>query len=62
MKKREHSKASLVDFLRSIKFDHAPNASLFGDAPKEHFASFTPRARAAGSMTLEDSQLVRSAN
>lgn len=62
MKKQDNSKASLVEFLRSIKFEHGSTGSVFGDAPKEHFASFTPRARVARAKTTEDSQLVRSAN
>lgn len=59
MNRKDQRKASLVDFLRSIKFeqeDSRPRVEC-----RTHFAHFTPQARSA-STTAEERQLVRSAN
>ncbi len=61
MNKRKAEKASLVEFLRSIKFEHAEST----DNKTEHtgrFAHFYPRVRTGAKPTAEDTQLVRSAN
>ena len=63
MKRRDEGKTSLVEFLRSIKFAHHQRA--LDDAHLEcptHFANFRPSARGASESSLEDSQLIRSAN
>lgn len=62
MTKRDEGKASLVDFLRSIKFSHG-HAGI--DAELEcptHFANFKQRARSGNEGSQEDSELIRSAN
>ena len=60
MKRIDEGKTSLVDFMRSIKFDHHS-----GEQRKEvstHFAALDPHARPAQPQNAEDSLLVRSAN
>lgn len=59
--RRDNGKASLVDFLRSIKFDDAGNtAAKTGKAAR--FAHFRPRFRTSAQPNIEDAQLIRSAN
>ena len=60
MNRKEQRKASLVDFLRSIKFDHIEAARPRVEC-QTHFASFNPQA-SKSSNSAEDRQLVRSAN
>ncbi|MDG1944002.1 MAG: hypothetical protein P8J17_07075 [Halioglobus sp.] len=61
MKRLDEGKASLVDFLRSIKFtrDTRDKKSTHCD---EHFAGFNPQTPPPNHSSAEDSKLVRSAN
>ena len=61
MKKLDNGKTSLVEFLASIKFARAnqSGASLECNTP---FAGFNQRARTNRQYSVEDSQLIRSAN
>lgn len=61
MQQRDAGKASLVEFLRSIKFSHAPTARNQRHC-STHFADFDQRARTRRQYSSEDAQLVRSAN
>ena len=61
MKQRDKGKASLVEFLRSLKYTH--NRGSQGRVEiASHFAQFQPRARTGRQFSSEDSQLIRSAN
>jgi hypothetical protein len=61
MSQHEQGKASLVEFLRSIKFpQRADNRT--GQACTTHFADFEQRALTRRLRSSEDAQLVRSAN
>jgi hypothetical protein len=62
MKRRDEGKASLVEFLRSIKFAHE-NSPVQGALPEcpTHFAHFK-QSRPGIDSCVEDSQLIRSAN
>jgi hypothetical protein len=62
MKKRDEGKASLVDFLRSIKFTHNHTGVAADIECPTHFANFKQRARSGSEGSLEDSELIRSAN
>lgn len=63
MNTRDESKASLVEFLRSIKFAQEKRAaqSEHHDCPT-HFANFKPIAKGPADSNIEDQQLIRSAN
>jgi hypothetical protein len=63
MKTRDEGKASLVEFLRSIKFanDNADTSATLSECPT-HFAHFKQQARVTGEANAEDQQIVRSAN
>lgn len=61
MKRRDEGKASLVDFLRSIKFSHEGSTRNAGDC-NTHFADFEQRARTRRQYSNEDAELIRSAN
>lgn len=63
MKRRDEGKASLVEFLRSIKFDH-DDRSVQNDTLRcpTHFAHFEQSARSGYDASQEDLQLIRSAN
>jgi hypothetical protein len=61
MKRRDDGKASLVDFMRSIKFRHHTTTHQAIDVPT-HFAHLNPQARPANIAGPEDCSLVRSAN
>lgn len=61
MKATQEQKASLVDFIRSIKFSHHHSAPAT-EASNTHFARFKQRVRTKRQYSSEDSQLVRSAN
>ena len=61
MKRRDQGKATLVDFLRSIKFAQQKTVSVGSDCAT-HFAVFEPQARPGRQYSAEDSQLIRSAN
>ena len=67
MKRLDEGKASLVDFLRSIKFtrDTRDKKSKHRDEHGEHgehFAGFNPQTPTPNHSSAEDSKLVRSAN
>lgn len=61
MKQRDKGKASLVEFLRSIKFSHHPVHQEEQEC-STHFAGFQQHARTQRQYSNEDSELVRSAN
>lgn len=61
MKRQYQGKASLVDVLRSIKVSHARAATNAGEC-HTHFAHFVPRIQRDQQGTIEESQLIRSAN
>jgi hypothetical protein len=61
MKRLDDGKVSLVDFLRSIKFNHGRSAAQSYEVPTQ-LANFSPRARPGGQPAAEDTQLIRSAN
>lgn len=61
MQQRDRGKASLVEFLRSIKFSHETTARS-GQRCSTHFANFEQRARTCRQYSHEDAELVRSAN
>ena len=61
MTRRDNSKASLVEFLRSIKFARQKTNAVEASCPT-HFAPFNQRARTSGKDAIEDNQLIRSAN
>lgn len=54
-------KASFVEFMGSIKFDHRAGRQNSG-AVDSHFAALQPKARPARAHKAEDDLLVRSAN
>ncbi|MEH6591453.1 MAG: hypothetical protein V7746_14425 [Halioglobus sp.] len=62
MKKRDEGKASLVDFLRSIKFAHDHTGVAAELECPTHFANFKQSARSGNEGSQEDSELIRSAN
>ena len=61
MKRLDQNKASLVDFLRSIKFSTPRPGGWGGDLPAQ-FASFKQQVRTGRQFSNEESQLIRSAN
>lgn len=61
MKRIDNRKASLVEILGAIKFARPQHRSN-SDCCAKSFAGFNQRARAGYPFSLEDSQLVRSAN
>ena len=61
MKRLDEGKVSLVEFLSSIKFARS-NAANSGVECRSHFAHFNPQARPGSAFSVEDSQLIRSAN
>lgn len=61
MKRRDEGKASLVDFLRSIKFAR-DNRLQDHNEEVGHFADFHPQVGAPKHSSAEDSKPVRSAN
>ncbi|MFK8050780.1 MAG: hypothetical protein AB8B81_20310 [Halioglobus sp.] len=63
MNRRDEDKASLVDFLRSIKFarENRSAQSQSTECPT-HFAHFKPIAKGPADYNTEDQQLIRSAN
>lgn len=61
MKRLDDGKVSLVEFLRSIKFAQHNTAGRSYEMAA-HLAHFNPRARSAGQLSVEDAQLIRSAN
>lgn len=61
MKRIDDGKKSLVELMSALKFSRADR----GNRDAEHiapFAAFKQRARAGYPFSLEDTQLVRSAN
>jgi hypothetical protein len=63
MKKRDEGKASLVEFLSSIKFAQQNSRAYEADVEcPTHFAHFKQSARSGRDYCAEDSQLIRSAN
>ncbi len=61
MKRLDEGKASLVDFLRSIRFNEQKTENQ-GRYEGGRFAHFYPRARGSVQGSSEDSHLIRSAN
>lgn len=61
MTRRDEGKASLVEFLRSIKFTQQNNA-VAEEECSTHFAHFNQRARKSGNDTADENKLIRSAN
>jgi len=63
MNRRDEGKASLVEFLRSIKFAHENSRDQHADIEcPTHFAHFKQSARSGRDGSVEDLQLIRSAN
>ena len=60
MTRRDEGKATLVDFLRSIKFSHA-QPQTGNESKSTPFASLSPSTRAP-ERQVEDVQHIRSAN
>ena len=60
MKRRDQGRASLVDFLRSLKFSRRSAQAGSSESPAR-FARLDQRIRTERS-SIEDFQLVRSAN
>ena len=61
MTRRDEGKASLVEFLRSIKFAHQKDTADEAESPT-HFAHFNQRAKSDRKDSSEDTQVIRSAN
>ena len=61
MTRRDEGKASLVEFLRSIKFAHQKETVDEAECPT-HFAHFNQRAQTDRKDSPEDTQIIRSAN
>ena len=61
MSRRDEGKISLVEFFRSIKFNHQHGAVADQECPT-HFAHFNQSARACSNEPQEENQLIRSAN
>lgn len=61
MKRRDEGKASLVEFLSSIKFARHGGQSKKRQS-SNRFARFDQRAPVAQPFAMEDSYLIRSAN
>jgi len=61
MKRMNDRNVSLVEFLRSIKFNHPRNIDEKNEV-STHFAPLVPKARPAQPYCPEDASLVRSAN
>jgi hypothetical protein len=61
MKRRDVEKASLVDFLSSLKFSRNSNAASKYTCDTR-FASFEQRIKTGRQLSPEESQLIRSAN
>ena len=61
MKTRDEGKASLVEFLRSLKYSRG-NGGMGQVECATHFAQFNPQVKTGGQFTAEDAQLIRSAN
>ncbi len=61
MKRREDGKASLVDFLRSLK-SLKGNNGMARPPRGARFAQFSPRVKGGDELGSEEFQLIRSAN
>jgi hypothetical protein len=61
MTRRDNGKASLVEFLRSIKFAHQ-KPTVVDNACPTHFAHFNQHARVSSKDSTEENKHVRSAN
>ena len=61
MKRLDEGKVSLVEFLRSIKYA-AHTKSNCHIEHSNHFADFSPQARADKYSNAEESSLIRSVN
>lgn len=61
MTRRDKGKTSLVEFLRSIKFART-NPRTNTERPEPQFASLNPRVRQRRKSSIEERQLIRSAN
>jgi len=62
MEQKAKDRASLIDFLRSIKFSRAEHPVANEASCSTHFAHFEQRARTRRQYNTEDSVLIRSAN
>ncbi len=60
MKRLDHSRPSLVEFLGSIKFSRGQGSSPLDDESYQQFARLQPLTRSKH--PAEDAQLIRSAN
>lgn len=61
MKRLDEGKASLVDFLRSIKYTRHHASKRHDDFPAQ-FADFSAQARSGKTSNTEEAHLIRSAN
>ncbi len=61
MKRIDDGKVSLVEFLASIRFARRDRANESVEC-SSRFAHFNPQARPGVAFSVEDSQLIRSAN
>ena len=61
MKRIDEGKVSLVEFMAAIKFAR-PSQPRKSEESAPRFAGFNPRARSGAQLSLEESQLIRSAN
>lgn len=62
MKRKDQGRASLVDFLRSIKFAPQQGVDNRGGDFEAPFAQLEQRVRTRLPFSAEESQLIRSAN
>ncbi len=62
MKRLDDGRTSLVDFVRSIRFDPPHTVADAAGEDNPGFARFEQRVRARRSRTGEEAELVRSAN
>lgn len=62
MQQADNRKASLVEFLRSIKFNRGESPRRPAQTCSTHFAGFDQQALTRRQYSREDSQLIRSAN
>jgi len=61
MTRRDNDKASLVEFLRSIKFAHQ-KPSVLDSGCSTHFAHFNQRVGVNAKEAIEENKHIRSAN
>jgi hypothetical protein len=61
MKRLDHGKVSLVEFMRSLRSMQRKKAARSTECPT-HFAHFNPQTRDNQDLSPEEQKLVRSAN